>query len=299
MPTTTRPSWLLCAALLLAVTSSAHADPAPAPSGAPAPDASAVLERWRALMGGRAGCFAVHHPASGRTWRSDDVACGERRPPFSTFKIPHSLLALDSGTLASADVVIPWDRKRYPAQRWWPKAWRGRHDLRSAFRHSVVPYYRTLAGRVGVATMQRYLDAFDYGNRALGPALDSFWLGGELAISADEQLAFLTKLQAGTLPVKAAAAETVRDIMVIERASDYVLRGKTGTGDVGEGRYLGWLVGWVERGGEVFVFALALEGKSFAEVRDPRRGLVDAMLAELGVEAPVASGTPARGRAEP
>jgi beta-lactamase class D len=252
----------------------AHA-PARADDSAPA--------RWRARLGKRAGCLVVHELASGHTWRSHVKACGRRRSPFSTFKIPHSLIGLEIGVLADADTVIPWDRERHPAEDWWPATWQEPHTLHSAIANSVVPYYRALATRIGADAMKRHLRAFDYGNRAMGPHLDDFWLGGALAISADEQVAFLARLYQGRLPVSERTTAIVQDILVLERTPGYVLSGKTGSGPIGRERYLGWLVGHVESCGKRYTFAFWIEGKTMEEARAPRMELSKAMLSDLGV----------------
>jgi beta-lactamase class D len=238
--------------------------------------------RWRARFDKRAGCFVAHEIGSGQTWRSRTGACARRRPPFSTFKIPHSLIGLDTGVLADAEAVIPWDRERHPAEDWWPATWQEPHTLRSAMANSVVPYYRALAGRIGADAMKRYLRGFDYGNQAMGPQLDNFWLGGDLAISADEQVAFLTRLQQGRLPVSARTAAIVQDILVLERTPGYVLRGKTGSGPIGRNRYLGWLVGQVETCGKVYAFAFWIEAPTMDQARAERLELTRAMLSDLG-----------------
>jgi beta-lactamase class D len=264
------------------------------PSPARADDAAPA--RWRALFGERAGCFVAREITSGRTWRSQVKACQRRRSPFSTFKIPNSLIGLETGVLADAEATIPWDRERYPAEGWWPAEWQDTHTLRSAFAHSVVPYYRALATRIGAENMKRFLRAFAYGNQAMKPALDDFWLGGALAISASEQVEFLTRLYQGELPVSPRTLSIVKDIMVIERAPGYVLSGKTGSGEIGRGRYLGWLVGFVESCGKVYTFAFWIEGESMDGARAQRIELSKAMLSELGAlpaDAGACAGTPA------
>lgn len=256
-----------------------------------------VPARWRARFGQRAGCFVARAIGAGRTFRSHARACARRRPPFSTFKIPHALIGLDTGALAHAETVIPWDRERYPAEDWWPAVWREPHTLRSAMAHSVVPYFRALARRIGPAAMRRYLRGFDYGNQAIGPALDRFWLGRDLAISADEQVAFLARLHRDRLPVSARAAAIVKDILVLERAPGHVLRGKTGSGPIGRGRYLGWLVGLVETCGEAYAFAFWIEAETMEAARAERLALSRAMLSDLGaLPDSCSAGTERRGR---
>lgn len=249
---------------------------------APAQADDSVPARWRAQFAKRAGCFVVHEIGSGQTWRSDARACARRRSPFSTFKIPHSLIGLDTGVLAGPEAMIPWDRARHPAEDWWPATWQEPHTLRSALASSVVPYYRALAGRIGAKAMKRYLRGFDYGNQAMGPQLDDFWLAGSLAISADEQVAFLTRLQQRRLPVAERTADIVQDILELERTPGYVLRGKTGLGPIGRRRYLGWLVGLVESCGKVYAYALWIEGKTMADTSVERFPMTRAMLSDLG-----------------
>lgn len=264
--------------LLSAILACALLAPAPAWAG-PGDD---VPARWRALFGKRAGCFVAHEITSGRTWRSQAKACQRRRSPFSTFKIPNSLIGLETGVLADAETTIPWDRERYPAEDWWPAEWQNTHTLRSALAHSVVPYYRTLATRIGADNMKRFLRAFGYGNQAMGPGLDKFWLDGDLVISANEQVEFLTRLYQGKLPVSPRTLAIVKDILVLERAPGYVLSGKTGSGPAGRDRYLGWLVGYVESCGKVYTFAFWIEGDTMETARAPRIELSKAMLSELG-----------------
>ena len=48
-----------------------------------------------------------------------------RYPPFSTFKIPNSIIALETGVVPNIDSVIQCDNEKYPEQDWWMKNWRG------------------------------------------------------------------------------------------------------------------------------------------------------------------------------
>jgi beta-lactamase class D len=155
----------------------------PAAAAPSAPAAAAPAGGWAPYFAGRPGCFVLFR-ARTETWvQSDEDACRRRMRPFSTFKIPHAIIALQEGVLADADTVIPWDRARYPAEPWWPEAWRHDNDLRSAIQRSVVPYFRTVARRLGTATLAAYLARWQYGNQSVAGEPDAFWLTGELAIS--------------------------------------------------------------------------------------------------------------------
>ena len=108
-----------------------------------------------------------------------------RLSPFSTFKIPNSLIALETGIVEKIDTPSTYSAEVYPAQSWWPESWyKTEHTLKHAFKHSVVPIYRTLATKIGEKEMQNKLNIFHYGNRDISSGLDSFWLDKSISISA-------------------------------------------------------------------------------------------------------------------
>ena len=98
--------------------------------------------------------------------------------PASTFKIPNSLIALETGVVADADSDdVPWDKVVREFD-----AWNQDHTLRTAFKASAVPVFQDIARKIGPERMQQYVDAFDYGNRDIGGApIDTFWLNGKPA----------------------------------------------------------------------------------------------------------------------
>lgn len=212
-------------------------------------------------------CLVVTDASGAITVRTDEARCETRYRPYSTFKIPNTIVGLETGVLQDATTVIPWDRDKYPREAWWPSVWTERdHDLRSAFHHSFVPYYRSLASRVGSDAMQRYVNQFHYGNQNIGGDLDSFWLDGAITISADEQVRFLRAFYHGDLGVSKRTTEIVKDILVHEREGHHVLSAKTGTGDGTGGGSLGWIVGYVERAEDVHFYAFNVSGKTFEDI---------------------------------
>ena len=147
--------------------------------------------------------------------------------PASTFKIFNALVALETGAVADEFEVIQWDGEK----RWLP-VWNRDHSLASAMKFSVVWLNQEVARRAGAERMQHWLDAVDYGNHDRGGSVDHFWLDGPLRITAEQQIAFLRRLADGTLPF----AKKVQD-----------------------GKDLGWLVGWAERSGRRWFFALNID----------------------------------------
>jgi beta-lactamase class D len=255
------------------------------PTAAQTPDTTITLlapaDLARHLAAYENATFVYLEPDRRQRVRVRAEEAARRRVPASTFKIPHTLIALDSGVLAPDD-VLTWDPERYPADDWWPEAWRGDHTLASALEHSVVWFYREVASRVGADREQAYLDAFEFGNRAIGDNPTSFWLVGPLAVSADEQVDFLARLWADDLPASREAMALTRGmVQVLDVGPGWRLLGKTGTLMLQPGA-LNWLVGAVETDAGTGFFALWAETPAWMPP-DTRLALVEAFLADLHV----------------
>jgi beta-lactamase class D len=192
---------------------------------------------------------------------SDRERSGEAKLPASTFKIPNSLIALDTGVVADPDKdVFKWDGVKHDIA-----AWNQDHTLRSAIAASAVPVYQEIARRIGAERMQKYLDEFDYGNRNIGGGIDQFWLTGDLRIDPIQQIDFVDRLRRGVLPASKRSQDLVRDILPVTKVGDAIIRAKTGLVGAEVGKpSLGWIVGWAEKGSAQTVFALNLD------VRDPK-----------------------------
>jgi beta-lactamase class D len=220
------------------------------------------------------GCLALRDISTGKTIHHNEELASRRLPPQSTFKIANALIALDSGVAGGPDMSLAWDGQTRPVE-----AWNRDHTLASAMQNSAVWYFQELSRRVGPERMQPYLKTLDYGNANISGGVDRFWLGGGLAISADEQVDFLARLFSGDLPVKPQVQDQVKEMLFLAQGDRGVLRGKTGTRG-GQGQPdLGWFVGWVERGGKAQVFALNLQGEGASGQK--ARQVAEAVLREL------------------
>jgi beta-lactamase class D len=232
------------------------------------------------------GAFVLYDLKHDRYIRYNEERCRMRFSPFSTFKIPNSLIGLETGVIMDADYVIKWDRRKYPPQENWNKApfihWKRDHSLRSAIKYSVVWYYKELATRVGADRMGRYVREFRYGNQDITGGIDRFWLESTLLISADEQIDFLKRLYIEDLPVSKSSIDIVKEIILLEKTPEYKLSAKTGGGYLENGKALGWFVGYLETHGDVYFFALNIEGPDYTAIRDKRIELTKKILTDFG-----------------
>jgi len=174
--------------------------------------------------------------------------------PASTFKIPNSLIGLSVGAVKSVDEVLPYKGHPQP----FNKAWVKDMGLREAIVLSNVPIYQELARRIGLDCMRDNVARTDYGNKEIGPSVDSFWLSGPLKISAVEQTQFLAKLAQDKLPFPQEFQKSVREIVLLDRGLDWQLYAKTGWENA-PGQGVGWWVGWVQKNSQIYAFALNMD----------------------------------------
>jgi beta-lactamase class D len=200
---------------------------------------------------GLSGAFVLYHLTGDTILRHNPLQCAARFSPASTFKIPNSLIGLETGVIHDMHTVIPWDSVVRPIT-----AWNRDHDLSSAIRYSVVPYYQELARRVGRQRMQQWVDTLAYGNCDISGPIDRFWLGSSLLISANEQIDFLVRFCEGTLPVTQRSLDIVKEILIQEATPEYTLRAKTGFTTQSDSLAVGWYVGYLETKRGRTLFAL-------------------------------------------
>jgi beta-lactamase class D len=225
----------------------------PHASAADKADPPVIIELKSLFKGYKAG-FLLNDLATGETVCLYPETCMKRFSPCSTFKIPNSLIALDTGVVADTNTVWKWDRIKR-----WNIDWNRDQTMRSAFAVSCVPYYQDIAAQVGPVRMKEYVTKFHYGNEDISGGLTTFWLGSTLKISPNEQVDFLRKLVRNELPVSQRSMDLVKEIMIVTKQGKTVLRGKTGTGVDDHNNYnLGWFVGYLTRGDKTYVFATVL-----------------------------------------
>jgi beta-lactamase class D len=227
---------------------------------------------------GTVGTFVGYKTDEYLVIASDKERSGQGMLPASTFKIPNSLIALETGVVADPDKdVFKWDGVTRPVE-----GWNHDHTLRSAIAASAVPVYQEIARRIGAERMQKYVDLFEYGNRDIGGGIDQFWLTGNLRIDPVQQVDFVDRLRRGVLPVSKRSQDLVRDILPVTKTGDAIIRAKTGLlGSEVDRPALGWLVGWAEKGSSQTVFALNLDIREPRHIAD-RMKLTQQCLTDIG-----------------
>ncbi|MEV4372784.1 class D beta-lactamase [Nonomuraea sp. NPDC049637] len=199
------------------------------------------------------GTFALLDVSSKRTTVVDRRRAETPMVPASSFKVPHALVALETGVVKSPDEVIPWDGTPQPYPEWEKDM-----TMREAVRISNAAAFQVIARRIGLARERQWLHRLGYGNRQTGTVVDRFWLDGPLKISPVEQTRFMERLAALRLPASRANQRAVQDLILMEKKNGYTLYAKSGWQNA-PNPGTGWWTGWVERGGRVYTFALNMD----------------------------------------
>lgn len=235
------------------------------------------------MYGDIEGTFVLLDGQSGETLVYNPERAKKRFLPASTFKIPNTLIALDTAVADGADFRLSRDAGVAPQADWWPELWLEEHTLRTALRASVVWFYQELARRIGADRMQAMLDRFDYGNADISGGIERFWLTGGLRISAEEQVDFLRRFYFGEIGASESATRIVKDALLLEETASYRFSGKSGWAGLGEADIpdVGWLVGYFETGEEVYFYAMNIQMRTGADAVERMR-ITREILAELG-----------------
>ena len=245
------------------------------------------LDPYISVIGSRKVIFAVIDFGKNNCRAINPQGLTQRYSPYSTFKIPHTLIALETGAVNAIDERIEWNQIKHPAKPFWPEAWKQSQALASAFKYSTVWYYQELVSRVKPVQYKEWLAKFHYGNQSFTPDSDEFWLNGELKISALEQLGFLHCLLNTLCGVKPHTFSAFESIALQETKNGLSLYAKTGAGPIdphnNDGAFEGWYVGYIknEKSELIAAFATYVEADNFTLLKDFRKDFSLRLLTDL------------------
>lgn len=238
------------------------------------------------------GCFLLYNLKTNTFDKViGDEVCKERFPACSSFKVPLAVMAFDAGVLRDEKQTLKWD-----GQKRFLDAWNQDHNAATWMKESVVWFSQKLTPKIGAKKFQRYLDAFNYGNKDFSAGLTQAWLNspnakeGALKISPYEQVEFMKNLWTNKLPVSQRSMELTRQITYLETSpKGFKLHGKTGSNFYDEAKkiQLGWFIAHVGNGEQEYIAVTqindlrAVETKFFGGYR--AKEITKAILTEQGL----------------
>lgn len=244
---------------------------------------SIVVPEFQSIIdsAGVSGAILIYDLAANTYFSNDFKWANKGHLPASTFKIPNSIIALETGVVENDGTLFEWDGEERRMEIW-------EQDLvfSEAFHFSCVPCYQEVARKIGVDKMTSFLDTLNYGTMQVDSTnIDMFWLEGASRITQFQQIDFLKRLYQSELPISERTERIMKRMMVIEANELYKLSGKTGW-SISNGKDNGWFVGLVEAQGNAYFFAANLEPQpqfDMARFAEVRKTVTMQALKEMGI----------------
>ena len=180
--------------------------------------------------------------------------------PCSTFKLPHALIALETGVIS-----LERDRRRCVPSECHSD--HGELDLASAIHESCLSYFRQTARAIGPTRMAAGLAKLGYAATGALEPFDGFWLLGGMRITAEQQLRWIRRFYTEALPVAPEHLAAVRAASIRARAGEWSIQGKTGSSRAG----FGWFVGQMTRRGSSSWVTVLIKGDGATGMEGERR----------------------------
>jgi beta-lactamase class D len=102
-----------------------------------------------------AGAFVFYDLKNDRYLRHNEERCRQRFSPFSTFKIPNSLIGLETKVLANAEQRLRWEPDKYPEASGWTEPpfvyWKQDQTLRFSADEQIEFLKRFYLGKLPVS----------------------------------------------------------------------------------------------------------------------------------------------------
>ncbi|HEX7583505.1 MAG TPA: class D beta-lactamase [Prolixibacteraceae bacterium] len=226
------------------------------------------------------GCFILYDLKNDVYQIYNSTRCEKGYLPASTFKILNALIGLETGVITDENMVIQWDSIVRTEE-----AWNKDHTLASAITYSVVPYFQEVARRIGTERMKELVDDSDYGRMDISKEnIDRFWLWGNSRITPWEQMNFILHFYTNKLPFTKANVDLVKKLIILKQTDKWIFRGKTGM-TIQDGKNLGWLVGYLEENGNVWLYVCNMESgtDNTEKFKESRRGITEKVFKSMGL----------------
>jgi len=246
-------------------------------------DAQIIKKEFQAILDtvNLNGAILIYDSKGDKYYSNDFEEAKNGHVPASTFKIPNSIIGLETGILKNEETVFKWDGNERAFSIWEKDL-----TLKEAFQASCVPCYQELADKIGIKRMTKYLDKLNFGNMDVNPEnLNTFWLVGDSKISPFEEIDFLIRFYNSKLPIGASTTQIVKNIMKMESDDNYSLSGKTGWA-IRDSLNTGWFVGYIEKDENIYYFATKIrpnEGFDMSKFSSMRKKVTKEALREMKV----------------
>lgn len=177
----------------------------------------------------------------------------------STSKILWTIIGLEEGLIKNEQEHIRWDSIKYPRQDRWPDGWAKDQTVVNALNKSVNWYYFELLSLMSPELIEKYLNKLDYKQGFDVEKVHYYGLTFNIKKSALEQIDFLKRLYSNDVKISDTTLAIVKKGMIFKKTDQYTIYSRTGLGPIENDNGIGWFIGFIEKGNEVYLFALNVE----------------------------------------
>lgn len=188
----------------------------------------------------------------------------------STSKILWSIIGLEEGLIKNEDEITKWDSVKYPRQNGWPAGWAQNQTVITALNKSVNWYYQELLTRMTPEMAEKYLNKLSYQPDFKVEKIHYYGLTFNIKKSAIDQIEFLKRLYTNEFKISEKTLAIIKKGMTIQKTDSYTLYARTGLGPIDDNNSIGWYIGFIEKGKDVFFFALNVEDQDEMKVASLR-----------------------------
>ena len=96
------------------------------------------------------GSILIYKESNNTLYSNDFEYAKKGSLPASTYKIPHSIIALETGVVRDAESMFLWDGEDRKLDIWEQDL-----NFRQAFHYSCVPCYQQIAREIGVGAHEK------------------------------------------------------------------------------------------------------------------------------------------------
>ena len=133
--------------------------------------------------------------------------------------------------------------------------------------------------------MKEMVDDSDFGKMDITPeTIDRFWFSGKSRITPWEPMNFILNFYTNKLPFSEANIDLVKKLIILKETDIWILRGKIGMTNQ-DGKNLGWMVGYLEENGNVWLYVCNVESGLDNTIRfkESRRGIPEKIFKSMGL----------------
>ncbi len=197
--------------------------------------------------------------------------------PASTFKIPNSIIALETGIVKDRNTILKWNGEQH-----WQDVWEKDMTFQEAIKVSCVPCYQEIARKIGPEQMRQQLKRITYPDMVFDQtSIDQFWLEGTSKITQFQQIEFLNKLFNKKLPIEARSTNIMKKMLFLHEHPKYTLSGKTGWAVIAT-QNIGWFVAHAKTKDNQYIIATNIEPGEGFDMKD--FGKIRAMISKEALE---------------